>query len=302
MHPRSEPAPSHAPAGTCRSRTRAGGVGWGGGGGGRNPPPTPPFLRHKALSGSSASGAVGVLGVRNRLGPIPVNRLGPMPVSAGRPSPPPPLGAVPPADRPLLHGRLHPGANKALTVQWSGLYRRKWSGLYQRINGGRSTSSSLRIHWLYRRIDKAYRRRQINLFFTAVFTLELGVNAVSHWFEPFVTDVWSQANTHTHTHTHTHTRTHAHTLTDTAAHISVHSIRVPSSGHGAYLTGSFDQYRSQFDRCRRFDQYLPPFCLALRPAPLTVVVRHLTAPGGLTSVQTPVGPALALAWRFDRLL
>jgi hypothetical protein len=32
----------------------------------------------------------------------------------------------------------------------------------------------------------------LNLLFTAIFTVELAINALAHWFWPFVTDVWSQ--------------------------------------------------------------------------------------------------------------
>jgi hypothetical protein len=32
----------------------------------------------------------------------------------------------------------------------------------------------------------------VNNFFTVVFTIELAINALAHWFRPFITDVWSQ--------------------------------------------------------------------------------------------------------------
>ncbi len=31
-----------------------------------------------------------------------------------------------------------------------------------------------------------------NLFFTVIFTVELAINALAHWFRPFITDMWSQ--------------------------------------------------------------------------------------------------------------
>ena len=31
-----------------------------------------------------------------------------------------------------------------------------------------------------------------NLLFTVIFTVELAINALAHWFRPFITDVWSQ--------------------------------------------------------------------------------------------------------------
>jgi hypothetical protein len=34
----------------------------------------------------------------------------------------------------------------------------------------------------------------LNLLFTAIFTIELAINALAHWFRPFVTDVWSQVD------------------------------------------------------------------------------------------------------------
>ncbi len=34
----------------------------------------------------------------------------------------------------------------------------------------------------------------LNLLFTAVFTVELAINAFAHWFWPFLTDVWSQVD------------------------------------------------------------------------------------------------------------
>jgi hypothetical protein len=32
----------------------------------------------------------------------------------------------------------------------------------------------------------------LNHFFTVIFTLELAINALAHWFRPFITDMWSQ--------------------------------------------------------------------------------------------------------------
>jgi hypothetical protein len=32
----------------------------------------------------------------------------------------------------------------------------------------------------------------VNNIFTVIFTVELAINALAHWFRPFVTDVWSQ--------------------------------------------------------------------------------------------------------------
>ena len=34
----------------------------------------------------------------------------------------------------------------------------------------------------------------LNVFFTAVFTVELTINALAYWFRPFVTDGWSQVD------------------------------------------------------------------------------------------------------------
>jgi hypothetical protein len=34
----------------------------------------------------------------------------------------------------------------------------------------------------------------LNLFFTTIFTIELAINALAHWFWPFATDVWSQVD------------------------------------------------------------------------------------------------------------
>ena len=34
----------------------------------------------------------------------------------------------------------------------------------------------------------------LNLSFTAIFTIELMINILAHWFWPFVTDVWSQVD------------------------------------------------------------------------------------------------------------
>ncbi len=33
---------------------------------------------------------------------------------------------------------------------------------------------------------------KFNLLFTVIFTIELAINALAHWFRPFITDMWSQ--------------------------------------------------------------------------------------------------------------
>ncbi len=38
----------------------------------------------------------------------------------------------------------------------------------------------------------AYLLDYLNLLFTVLFTVELAINALAHWFRPFITDVWSQ--------------------------------------------------------------------------------------------------------------
>ena len=32
----------------------------------------------------------------------------------------------------------------------------------------------------------------MNHFFTVIFTVELAINALAHWFWPFITDMWTQ--------------------------------------------------------------------------------------------------------------
>jgi hypothetical protein len=32
----------------------------------------------------------------------------------------------------------------------------------------------------------------LNLLFTVIFTIELAINALAHWFRPFISDMWSQ--------------------------------------------------------------------------------------------------------------